>query len=159
MLKQLIVSFLSLILSLPLFAETLTSVSTSTKQKNFTLTIQATPGSQVNISGVEANKQRENSFVLTPDTYNVEIIYKGEKFEKQVEIIDKNVALSVSFIELTPEFYCNKKIYCKDMKNCAQVYYQFEQCGNEDLDRDKDGIPCENVCEKLENFVFIQPTT
>ncbi|OOS45425.1 hypothetical protein BTG61_12805 [Acinetobacter baumannii] len=35
--------------------------------------------------------------------------------------------------------------YCKEMVNCAQAKAALK-CGNSRLDRDGDGIPCENVC-------------
>ncbi|WP_182787868.1 excalibur calcium-binding domain-containing protein [Aeromonas media] len=36
--------------------------------------------------------------------------------------------------------------YCKDMSSCEEAEFALEQCGHSKLDRDKDGIPCENVC-------------
>jgi hypothetical protein len=36
--------------------------------------------------------------------------------------------------------------YCKDMSSCEEAEFALEQCGRAKLDRDKDGIPCENVC-------------
>ncbi|WP_429124992.1 excalibur calcium-binding domain-containing protein [Aeromonas allosaccharophila] len=36
--------------------------------------------------------------------------------------------------------------YCKDMSSCEEAEFALEQCGRSKLDRDKDGIPCENVC-------------
>ena len=35
--------------------------------------------------------------------------------------------------------------YCKNMSSCAEACDYFLQ-GYSSLDRDKDGIPCENVC-------------
>lgn len=35
--------------------------------------------------------------------------------------------------------------YCKEMVSCAQAKAALK-CGNRRLDRDGDGIPCENVC-------------
>lgn len=43
-------------------------------------------------------------------------------------------------------FNCAKK-YCKAMSSCAEARYKLEQCGHTRLDRDNDGIPCENVCQ------------
>ena len=36
---------------------------------------------------------------------------------------------------------------CKKMKNCEEACRYFLN-GDRGLDRDKDGIPCENVCHK-----------
>lgn len=43
-------------------------------------------------------------------------------------------------------YNCSHDKKCKYMKSCAEARYQFEKCGNVSLDRDKDGIPCENLC-------------
>lgn len=47
----------------------------------------------------------------------------------------------------TANYDCNKK-YCKNMSSCSEAYYRFKTCGQKKLDRDDDGIPCENVCGK-----------
>ncbi|MGL5225410.1 MAG: excalibur calcium-binding domain-containing protein [Aeromonas sp.] len=36
--------------------------------------------------------------------------------------------------------------YCKGMSSCAQAKFALNKCGRKKLDRDNDGIPCENVC-------------
>lgn len=38
--------------------------------------------------------------------------------------------------------------YCKNMQSCEQAQFYLKQCGATRLDRDNDGIPCENVCGK-----------
>ena len=43
------------------------------------------------------------------------------------------------------KYNCNKN-YCKYMTDCKEAYYKLEQCGMKALDRDRDGIPCENIC-------------
>jgi len=43
---------------------------------------------------------------------------------------------------------CNTKKYCKNMTSCEEAMFYFKVCGDLKLDRDKDGIPCENVCKK-----------
>ena len=35
--------------------------------------------------------------------------------------------------------------YCYEMTSCSQAEEAFE-CGNYDLDRDGDGVPCESLC-------------
>ncbi len=42
-------------------------------------------------------------------------------------------------------FDCAKK-YCKHMNSCAEACYKLLKCDHQQLDRDNDGIPCENVC-------------
>ena len=41
---------------------------------------------------------------------------------------------------------CREKKYCKDMKSCKEAIFHLEVCGNKKLDKDRDGIPCENIC-------------
>ncbi|MDD2653032.1 MAG: excalibur calcium-binding domain-containing protein [Sulfurimonas sp.] len=43
------------------------------------------------------------------------------------------------------QYSCERK-YCKYMTSCDEAYYQMNVCGHAGLDRDHDGIPCENIC-------------
>ena len=36
--------------------------------------------------------------------------------------------------------------YCKQISSCEEAMYYLKQCGVHRLDRDGDGVPCENVC-------------
>lgn len=46
-------------------------------------------------------------------------------------------------------YSCNDAIpYCKQMDSCEQARFYLNQCGTDKLDRDNDGIPCENICGK-----------
>lgn len=38
------------------------------------------------------------------------------------------------------------KKYCYQMTSCIQANFYLNQCGRNKLDRDKDGIPCESIC-------------
>lgn len=45
-------------------------------------------------------------------------------------------------------FSCSgKNSYCKSMKSCAEAMYYLKECGAKKLDRDGDGVPCENLCQ------------
>ena len=46
------------------------------------------------------------------------------------------------------DFSCDERKYCKEMRSCAEAKYHFNVCGEGRLDRDNDGIPCENVCRR-----------
>ena len=41
---------------------------------------------------------------------------------------------------------CGSCKYYSEIKSCAEAYFLLNQCGCSSLDRDKDGIPCENLC-------------
>lgn len=46
-------------------------------------------------------------------------------------------------------YSCNDPIpYCKEMPSCEQAKFYLEKCDADRLDRDNDGIPCENICGK-----------
>lgn len=42
---------------------------------------------------------------------------------------------------------CGSKRTCKQMTSCAEAKFYLEECGVLSLDRDKDGIPCESLCQ------------
>ena len=41
---------------------------------------------------------------------------------------------------------CGNKRYCSQMVSCAEAKFYFTHCGNKKLDKDGDGVPCENLC-------------
>lgn len=43
-------------------------------------------------------------------------------------------------------FKCGNKRYCSQMKDCNEARFYLNQCGKSELDKDNDGIPCEQVC-------------
>ncbi|MDH1587993.1 MULTISPECIES: thermonuclease family protein [Stutzerimonas] len=45
------------------------------------------------------------------------------------------------------QYSCSPRKTCGQMSSCAEARFQLEQCGNSRLDRDKDGIPCESLCQ------------
>nr|WP_288668269.1 excalibur calcium-binding domain-containing protein [uncultured Haemophilus sp.]DAK32591.1 MAG TPA: Excalibur calcium-binding domain protein [Caudoviricetes sp.] len=46
------------------------------------------------------------------------------------------------------QFSCADSKYCKEMTSCAEAKFHLNECGESRLDRDHDGVPCENVCRK-----------
>lgn len=44
------------------------------------------------------------------------------------------------------QFSCEDTKYCKEMTSCAEAKFHLNECGESRLDRDGDGVPCENVC-------------
>jgi len=41
---------------------------------------------------------------------------------------------------------CGKKRYCPQMSSCDEAHFYLARCGVQTLDRNKDGIPCEDLC-------------
>ena len=46
----------------------------------------------------------------------------------------------------SPPDACRGKTTCEQMESCEEAYFYYKRCGTADLDRDADGIPCENLC-------------
>lgn len=46
------------------------------------------------------------------------------------------------------QYRCGDKKYCKDMTSCAEARFHMTECKQTNLDRDGDGVPCENVCKR-----------
>lgn len=44
-------------------------------------------------------------------------------------------------------YSCSPRKNCGQMSSCEEARFHLEQCGNSRLDRDKDGIPCESLCQ------------
>ena len=42
---------------------------------------------------------------------------------------------------------CGSKRTCKQMTSCAEAKFYLEECNISSLDKDKDGIPCESLCQ------------
>ena len=55
-------------------------------------------------------------------------------------------SLAQSLQAQTTNFSCSGKRFCKHMQTCAEACFYLTQCGIGRLDRDKDGIPCESIC-------------
>ena len=43
---------------------------------------------------------------------------------------------------------CGSKVYCREMKTCAEAIHYFRDCGLTRIDGDGDGVPCENLCRR-----------
>ncbi len=44
-------------------------------------------------------------------------------------------------------FTCAVKKTCPQMISCAEAYFYLNTCGDTARDGDKDGVPCEEICE------------
>ncbi|GFN46783.1 thermonuclease family protein [Candidatus Regiella insecticola] len=70
------------------------------------------------------------------------ILLQIEK-ESQEKKSSKKTEISTKKIN---NFDCKSKKYCKEMSSCEEARFYLNQCGMSRLDRYKDGIPCENLC-------------
>ncbi|NRP11878.1 hypothetical protein XMM379_002887 [Aliiroseovarius sp. xm-m-379] len=44
--------------------------------------------------------------------------------------------------------YDCRNVSCKKLSSCAEACYKLKVCGQKIRDRDRDGIPCENLCSQ-----------
>jgi len=52
-------------------------------------------------------------------------------------------------------FSCVKKRYCSKMDSCKEATFYYKECWAKGFDRDKDLIPCENICwEKIKHYEY-----
>ncbi|WP_281360258.1 excalibur calcium-binding domain-containing protein [Pelistega europaea] len=57
------------------------------------------------------------------------------------------IVLSTELAIAKEKYHCDEgRKYCKEMSSCEEAKFYLNRCGMTRLDRDRDGIPCENVC-------------
>lgn len=44
------------------------------------------------------------------------------------------------------DMQCGKKRHCSQMSSCDEAHFYLTRCGVKTLDRNQDGVPCENLC-------------
>ncbi len=128
------------------------SIVDAHKDALFSLTVEAEPtDSTVKIMNI--GPKYKHGIKLTLGKYDVVVQRKGyEKWRKLVTVTkDKVVKVKLKPaskkkpVASKPKYSCGKK-YCKNMSSCEEAYYKLNTCGHKRLDRDGDGIPCENIC-------------
>lgn len=58
----------------------------------------------------------------------------------------KNGKTVVAHAKITEGFSCEGKTKCSEMVSCEEALFYFNHCGLTRLDGDKDGVPCESMC-------------
>lgn len=75
--------------------------------------------------------------------------YKNKTKQLEIEEESENKLLDV--ISTNNNFQnnnsCGSKKYCKDMSSCEEAKFYLNSCGLSNLDRNKDGVPCESLCK------------
>ena len=64
---------------------------------------------------------------------------------KAVEIIEEESYLDL-YDETSDSFSCSTSKTCSSISSCSEAYFYLNSCGKSSLDRDKDWIPCESIC-------------
>lgn len=70
----------------------------------------------------------------------IKIVSIGTKIIIQPQPSTKSVAPA-------SKYSCGSKSTCGQMSSCEEAKYFYNTCGLSKLDRDKDGVPCETLCE------------
>ena len=95
----------------------------------------------------------DNSIISLEDTAKINKIglwvdenptppWEFRKNKKKIEVKPKTKKA-----EPSNGFTCGGKSRCGDMSSCAEAKFYLTQCGKRQLDRDRDGIPCESICK------------
>lgn len=95
-------------------------------------------------------------------TYNLPYKYQKEFKKAQTEAMNNKKGLWAdnacnNFVNTTPvitisvipnsgNYSCNGKTKCTQMINCEEAKFYLNSCGASTLDGDKDGTPCESLC-------------
>ena len=75
-----------------------------------------------------------------------------EKLLRDLEILNKKIYFleeqiqESKYVNTDDLFDCSKK-NCSQVLSCDEAYYKLEQCNMTQLDRNKNGIPCESICK------------
>lgn len=92
-----------------------------------------------------SNSDTENYNVNTNKKKKTD--YLSKKYEWGGVLRDySNENINYKKSENNKNYKCGKKYKCSQMTSCKEAYFYYEVCGVSKLDRDKDGIPCENLC-------------
>lgn len=64
-----------------------------------------------------------------------------KKNQRQAESSDSSTEGS------SGQYRCEGKTKCGEMTSCEEAMFYLKECGVGRLDRDKDGVPCETICQ------------
>lgn len=118
--------------------------------------IESDYSSRTIIQNAESNFIKQNDTKTNIKVDKEEEITTPQKLEDNVPKNDilktKEIPIPIeptkSVNPIIPEtFSCQGKTKCGEMVSCSEAYFYLQTCGVNRLDGDKDGIPCETLCE------------
>ena len=68
--------------------------------------------------------------------------HRDDGWLKQEEWLEGRVPIPPDAVQ----FACAPKKTCRQMRSCEEARFRLKICGHLQLDRDRDGVPCEVVC-------------
>ena len=85
---------------------------------------------------------------LTADAKEISALQAILGTEAEMPMMAEECAGTMTSEELSAaQVDCQAKRYCTQMKTCAEARAYLTQCNIQSLDRDKDGVPCEALCD------------
>lgn len=120
---------------------------TTDEKTKYSLTVNTNPfDARVRIMNI--GPKYKDGIQLKPGRYDLSVDKTGyQRHREWIMIKDSDLSIDVTLEKKKSRFSCSKR-YCKHMSSCAEAYYHMNECGMNNLDRDNDGKPCENVCGK-----------
>ncbi len=90
----------------------------------------------------------EDGYAYLLTQYPLESKYERVLREAFREAVENGRGLWSSRKETTkePRFRCGEKRYCSQMTSCEEALFYYKVCDLKRLDRDRDGISCEELC-------------
>ena len=71
------------------------------------------------------------------------IVWYGYGQYKSKSPLISITAATVSSKPASPQFKCDGRTHCSQMRSCAEAKYFNNHCPNTQMDGDNDGVPCE----------------
>lgn len=100
--------------------------------------------------GLFAKEQLIEKKLAGSHSITLKNIGKGKYFRLVADIYADDRKLTCfeeKYVYSAPSYKCGtKKSRCYEMSDCDEALYYLQVCGVTSLDRDKDGIPCESMC-------------
>lgn len=94
----------------------------------------------------ESARNAERGMWSLPESQRVPP-WKWRELRREGKSIQEAVSDEAQSRREEATFECGTKRYCGDMSTCKEARYFLTECGVLDLDRDKDGLPCESICK------------
>ena len=97
-------------------------------------------------------RNNKNSMSVKLKSESQKLAKEIEKLLKDLEILNEQISFleeqiqTSEYINTDDLFDCSKK-NCSQVLSCDEAYYKLEQCNMTQLDRNKNGIPCESICK------------
>lgn len=102
---------------------------------------------QAEFKEAQKKAQEEKRGLWAEDTCNGELNFSQTKTTTETnQSASPSIPAVSQSVSTSSGFTCSGKKTCGQMVNCEEAYFYLNNCGVGSLDRDKDGIPCETIC-------------